>query len=134
MGAGTLLVGMAPAAAFWLALGGLFCAGFMNPIANGPLFATIQAKVAPQMQGRVFTVMQSAASAMSPLSMIVAGPVADLLGVRVWYVVAGAVCTLMGLAAFCVPAIVDLEDNGHAVAQEGTPAAAVTVPVHAEAE
>jgi len=135
MGVGTLLVGVTPAMAFWLALGGMFSAGFMNPIANGPLFAMIQAKVAPEMQGRVFTVIQSAASAMSPLSMIVAGPVADLLGVRVWYVMAGAVCALMGLGAFFVPAIVHLEDNhnAHTAVKEGA-LAVVTAPVYVETE
>ena len=135
MGVGTLLIGVAPATAFWLALGAMFCAGFMNPITNGPLFALIQAKVAPEMQGRVFTVIQSAASAMSPLSMVIAGPVADLFGVRIWYVMAGVVCALMGVGAFFVPVIVHLEDNhnGRTVAEAGTPVAA-TVPVYVKAE
>jgi DHA3 family macrolide efflux protein-like MFS transporter len=43
--------------------------------------------------------------------MAVAGPVADALGVRVWYVMAGIVCLLMGLSAFRVPAIMHLEES-----------------------
>ncbi len=111
MGTGILAVGLAPSSALWLALGALFFAGLMNPIVNGPLLATVQAAVAPEMQGRVLTVMQSAAMAMSPLGMAIAGPVADLLGVRVWFVIGGAACMLMGIGAFFVPAIVYLEDN-----------------------
>lgn len=124
MGLGTLCIGLSPATAFWLALGAMFLTGFMNPITNGPLIAILQAKVAPDMQGRVFTVIQSAATATSPLSMIIAGPVADWLGVRVWYVVAGTVCVLMAIVAAFVPVIVHLEDN-HSKYAQAVPAGAV---------
>ena len=83
----------------------------MNPIVNGPVFAVMQATVAPEMQGRVFTLLQSAASAMSPLSLAVAGPVSDAIGVQAWYIVGGLVCVLMGIGGFFVPALVHLEDN-----------------------
>jgi DHA3 family macrolide efflux protein-like MFS transporter len=111
MGLGTLVIGLSPATAFELALAGMLLAGFMNPITNGPVFAVIQSVVAPEMQGRVFTVIGSLTAAMSPLGMAVAGPVADAFGVQVWFVMGGAVCVLMGLSAFCVPAIVHLEDG-----------------------
>nr|HID12486.1 MFS transporter [Anaerolineae bacterium] len=120
MGLGALVIGLTPATAFWLALGAMFFAGCMHPITNGPILAIIQAIVTPEMQGRVFTVIQSLASAMSPLSLAIAGPVADLLGVRTWYVIAGVVCALMGGGAFFVPAIVHLEDN-HREAGKGMP-------------
>jgi len=111
IGVGTLLIGLAPATAFWLAVGAVFFAGLMNPIANGPLMAIVQARVEPEMQGRVFTVLQSMATAISPLSMAVAGPVADLVGVRAWYIAGGALCTLMGVGAFFVSPILHIEDN-----------------------
>jgi DHA3 family macrolide efflux protein-like MFS transporter len=111
MGMGTLAIGLAPEMAFLLALAGIFITGFMNSITNGPIIALLQAIVAPEMQGRVFTVVQSAAGVMSPLGMAIAGPVADALGVRVWYVIAGVVCLLMGLSAFRVPAIMHLEES-----------------------
>jgi DHA3 family macrolide efflux protein-like MFS transporter len=111
MGVGTLLIGLTPAALFGMALVGMFVAGFMNPITNGPVFAILQSVVAPDMQGRVFTVMGSLTAAMSPLGMIIAGPVADALGVRVWYVLGGVACILMGIAAASIPAVVHLEDH-----------------------
>jgi len=42
---------LATATAFWLAVGAVFFAGLMNPIANGPLMAIVQARVEPEMPG-----------------------------------------------------------------------------------
>jgi len=121
MGVGFVLVGAAPATAFVLALAGTWIVGASMPIVNGPIFAVVQASVEPAMQGRIFTVMQSAATAMSPLSLAVAGPVADAVGVRAWYVAAGAVCVLMACGAFFVPAIMNLGPRDEPAAAE-TPA------------
>jgi DHA3 family macrolide efflux protein-like MFS transporter len=111
VGLGFLLVGLVPPPAFLFAVGGIFLAGVMNPITNGPFLSIIQASVDPGMQGRVFALVQSMATAATPLGMIIAGPVADALGVRLWYVVGGTACILMGLGSFFVPAIVHLEDD-----------------------
>jgi DHA3 family macrolide efflux protein-like MFS transporter len=120
-------VGLAPAAAFWLALGALFVAGFMNPLVNGPLFAILQATVAPEMQGRVFTLVGSLCSAMMPLSLAVAGPVAEAVGIRTWYVVGGAIFALIGVVSFSVPVIVHLEDNHRTQAVGESPAPATAL-------
>ena len=110
-GAGILLVGLAPEKAFWLALVGMALSGFMNPLTNGPFFAILQKKVAPDMQGRVLALVMSLAMAMTPLSMILAGPVSDRLGLQFWYRLAGIVCTLMGVGAFLVPVVMSVEDR-----------------------
>lgn len=114
-GLGIILVGLAPANALWVAVGGMFIGGAMNAFVNGPLFALLQATVSPGMQGRVFTAVQSLSWAAWPLSLAVAGPVADAVGVRPWYVVGGIVCTLMGLVICFVPAIVNLEQNHNGI-------------------
>jgi len=111
MGLGIILTGLAPSTMFWLAVTGNAIAGFMNPITNGPLFAVLQATVAPDYQGRVFTVVSSLASAMMPLSLAVAGPLADWLGISAWYVIGGLSCVAMGVVARFIPAIVNLEQN-----------------------
>jgi DHA3 family macrolide efflux protein-like MFS transporter len=111
LGAGMTAIGFVPASAFWLAVGLMFLVGVTGPLIDGPLFAVVQTIVAPEMQGRVFTLMISAASAMSPLGLIVAGPLADTFGVQTWYVVGGMVTGLMGLIAFFIPAIVRIEDG-----------------------
>jgi DHA3 family macrolide efflux protein-like MFS transporter len=108
-GLATIVVGLAPAGAFWLAVMGWGVGGFMNVFYNGPLFAFLQATVRPEMQGRVFTVQQSLAWIAWPLSLAVAGPLTDLVGLRAWYVAGGLVAVLAGLVALSLPAIVNLE-------------------------
>lgn len=108
-GAGFAAIGVVPANAFPLALGAMFFAWFMNPIANGALMAVLQIIVPADMQGRVFTLLQSAAGAMIPLGLVVAGPLADALGVRIWFLVAGVAMAVMGIGALFVPAITRLD-------------------------
>jgi DHA3 family macrolide efflux protein-like MFS transporter len=128
MGVGALLVGLAPAAAFGLALGAMLLTGFMNPITNGPLHAIFQSSVAPEMQGRVFSVVGSACSAMAPLGMVIAGPVADALGIQSWFILAGASCILMAVVGRTNAAVMTLEDHVHApvVGEAEAPVPAVT--------
>jgi DHA3 family macrolide efflux protein-like MFS transporter len=110
MGLGFLVVGLTPQGGLWIAAGGLFFAGTMNAMANGPLSALLQSQVAPGMQGRVFTLVQSLVTAMSPLSLALAGPLADLFGIRFLYVVSAAVMVLLGAGALFVRPILHLED------------------------
>jgi MFS transporter, DHA3 family, macrolide efflux protein len=111
LGLGIVLTGLAPANMFWLALAGMAISGFMSPITNGPLFALLQSTVKPEMQGRVMSLISSAAIAMTPLSLAVAGPVSDLIGIRTWYIFGGICCVLMGAGAFFVPALMNIEHN-----------------------
>jgi DHA3 family macrolide efflux protein-like MFS transporter len=96
---------------FWMALASTVLAAVMSSMSNGPLMAVLQTTVAPAMQGRVFTLMASMAMAISPLGLAVAGPVADRLGVQIWYIVGGAVCMGMGIFAFFIPSIRNMEDH-----------------------
>ena len=97
MGIGICLVGLAPSNAYYLALVGMAFSGFTNSFTNGPLFAILQDKVAPEMQGRVFMLLSSGASAMMPLSMLIAAPIADWLGLQSWYLLAGGSCFVMAV-------------------------------------
>ena len=109
LGIGTCLVGLAPANMFWLASLAFFIVGFGNPIANGPLGAIIQAVVKPEMQGRVLTLIGSAATAMMPISLLIAGPISDRFGIRAWYIVGGGLCALVALLARFVPVLMNIE-------------------------
>jgi len=111
MGLGTLITGLSPTSAFSLALGGMFLAGMMNSICNGSIIAIFQAVIAPEMQGRVFTLTGSLTSGMMPLSMVVAGPVADAFGVSIWYVMSGIFSVLVCIVGFFVPAVMHLEET-----------------------
>jgi DHA3 family macrolide efflux protein-like MFS transporter len=111
IGAGVLLVGLAPVNGFWLALAGMTISGLMQVMANGPLHAVLQTAVKPEMQGRVMSLISSAATAMTPLSLAVAGPVSDWIGIRTWYIFSGVACLLMGLSGFFIPAVMNVESN-----------------------
>jgi len=111
IGLGIIIVGFAPANMYWLAIAAIAFTGIMNPITNGPLFALVQSTVKPEMQGRVMSLIMSAATAMSPLSLMVAGPVSDAIGIRTWFWFGGVLCLLMGLGAFFIPAIMNVESN-----------------------
>lgn len=131
LGLGFLLVGLMPASAFLPAVACIFLAAFMNPITNGPLFAILQATVAPDMQGRVFSLIGAASSLMAPIGLAVGGPVADALGVQSWYIIGGGVCMLMAAIAFFIPAVMQLEDRPahNAVAAGPAPGPAAVVAV-----
>jgi DHA3 family macrolide efflux protein-like MFS transporter len=111
MGIGCLALGLLPGTAFTLAVVAMFYLGVINPIVNGPLLAAVQAAVEPEMQGRVFSLIGSVSAAMSPLGLIIAGPLADHLGVQSWFIIGGVVCGLMGIAAFFIPAVMTFEDG-----------------------
>jgi DHA3 family macrolide efflux protein-like MFS transporter len=111
IGAGVILVGLAPANLFWMALIGMSLSGMMQVMANGPLHAVIQAAVKPEMQGRVMALIGSLATAMTPLSLAIAGPVSDLVGIQTWYIFSGVICLLMGIAGYFIPAVMGVEDN-----------------------
>ncbi|GAP07639.1 MAG TPA: MFS transporter [Anaerolinea thermolimosa] len=110
MSLGTMLLASAPASMFFMAMAGMALSGFMNPITNGPLFALLQTRIRPEMQGRVFTLVSSLAAAASPVGLALAAPVADLLGIRFWFYIAGGVSLLMGVAGFLIPAVRTLDD------------------------
>jgi DHA3 family macrolide efflux protein-like MFS transporter len=76
--------------------------------ANGAIFQTT---IPPEMQGRVFALLISLGRITLPLGLAIAGPVADALGAQVWYLTAGIVITVTGVAAFFVPAIMGIEEE-----------------------
>jgi DHA3 family macrolide efflux protein-like MFS transporter len=111
LGIGFSLIGLIPSDLFLLAVLSAFLTASMIPIVNGPVHAIIQATVDPQMQGRVFTLIGSLGSAMAPLGLIIAGPVADAIGVQSWYVIGGVACILLAVVGYFIPALMNIEDN-----------------------
>jgi DHA3 family macrolide efflux protein-like MFS transporter len=111
IGTGVILVGAAPINLFFLILVAYFVMGATQVFANGPLQAIFQSAIEPDMQGRVFSLISTGATAMMPLSLLVAGPISDWLGVRIWYLFGGGLCILITLVAFSIPAIMNIEQN-----------------------
>jgi DHA3 family macrolide efflux protein-like MFS transporter len=108
-GVGTIVLGTAASAG--AALAGMVVLGLTIPCINGPIQAVLQATVAPEFQGRVFTLYTSACGAMAPLGLLIAAPVAELAGIRTLYAAGGLACLAMGVVGFLMPSIASIEDE-----------------------
>ncbi|MEW5829003.1 MAG: MFS transporter, partial [Chloroflexota bacterium] len=113
LGIGVILTGLTPANMFWLLLAASFLIGAGQVMANGPMGAIFQSTIEPEFQGRVFSLIGAGAMAMMPLSLLIAGPTSDWLGVRVWYVFGGVVCILATVISLFIPSIMNIEQNKH---------------------
>lgn len=111
LGVSFLVLGLTPGTSFWMALVSTFVIGLTIPLIDGPIMAILQGTVAPEMQGRVFTIMGSLLSVTSPLGLAIAGPVSDRLGLQVWYVTAGVLCGIVGMVGFFLPTLANIEQN-----------------------
>ena len=141
---------------FWWALGG-FMTGSIIPILNGSNQAIWQAKVQPDLQGRVFATRRLIAQISAPIAMLSAGPLADRVfepamavegslagafgwlvgsgpgaGMGLMFVITGLTGALIALGGFLFPAVRDVEtimpDHDVAPQAEGTEEALETAP------
>ena len=108
---GTALIALTPSNMFFMAVVGMAISGFMQPMANGPLFAIMQAHVDPQIQGRIFSMLESMVSAMMPISMLIAAPVAEWIGIRGWLLFGAVGCLVIGLGGFFIPSLMNIEEG-----------------------
>ena len=111
MGVGIIFLGLVNQQAFWTALIFLGLVGLTNALANGPLGALMQTLIPPEMQGRIFTITGSLSTAAAPIGMLFAAPIADRLGIQAWYLVAGAMCLLIGVFGFLNRHVATLDDQ-----------------------
>lgn len=109
MGVGSLVVGVVPSTGFYIALGATFLMGFSASLVNGSIMAVMQATVPPEMQGRVFALLGAGATAMTPIGLAIAGPVAEVFGTQIWFAVAGIALLAAGFGAFFVPSLMRFE-------------------------
>ena len=115
---GLLLVGVAHNVTFQLAMAGIFIAGLMNVLMNGPAFALLQTVVEEDMQGRVLSLVISLASAMAPLGLMVAGPLAEKTGVSTMFIFASIVFVICGVFTLINPAVQNIENSHTEIALE----------------
>jgi hypothetical protein len=130
---GPLLLGLGATPPVWAV--GAFFSLFFLPIINGSNQAIWQAKVAPDVQGRVFATRRLIAQISAPLAMLLAGPKADHqfepakapggtlagafsgwvgagpgAGMALMLVITGLLGTIIGLGAYTIPIVRDAED------------------------
>ncbi len=109
-GIGITLIAFVPQNGFIIVLGLLLFVGLMLPILNGTVMALMQSCVPKGMQGRVFALMGALAMAASPIGLAFGGPVADLFGIQLWFLIAGIPMALIGVAAFFMPNVMGIEE------------------------
>lgn len=118
----------------WWAAGGFFV-GLILPVLNGSNQAIWQAKVQPDIQGRVFAVRRLIAQIAAPIGILSAGPLADLVfepamaeggawadtfgwlvgtgpgaGMGLMFVLSGFMGAFVGLMGYAFPKIRNVED------------------------
>jgi len=111
MGMTTVIVGLVSPEMFWVGVAANTGMGVLLPIINGSFGATLQAVIAPDMQGRAFAFIMSAAMLVSPLGLIIAGPFADRFGIQPWFLIAGCFCVFMGVIGFFIPDVMGIEKS-----------------------
>jgi DHA3 family macrolide efflux protein-like MFS transporter len=125
---GLLMVGLAQNFAFQMALVGIFIAGMMNVLMNGPAFALLQTVVEDDMQGRVLSLVISLTGAMTPIGLLIAGPVAERIGVSALFIFASLIFVVNGIFTYLNAAVRNIEDVDR-MATPDKPAAPVSTPV-----
>jgi DHA3 family macrolide efflux protein-like MFS transporter len=110
------VIGLASETMMTSAIAGIVFIGIMITITNGPINALLQSTVDPAMQGRVFTLVGSLASAMTPLGLILAGPISDLISIQIWYIVGSIVTLGFGILGFFSKALMSLGEEGSILA------------------
>jgi MFS transporter, DHA3 family, macrolide efflux protein len=84
-GISTFGLGFTDEALFFLGLASSFLLGAGISIANAPIMAVLQSVVAKDLQGRIFSLVGSISGIMTPFGLIIAGPIADLIGINLLF-------------------------------------------------
>jgi DHA3 family macrolide efflux protein-like MFS transporter len=118
LGIGLLVMGLAPAGLFVIALAGVLVIGLAVPLVDGPMMAILQASVDPNIQGRVFSLMGSLVGLAAPVGLILAGPISDWLGIQTWFLLSGILCVIIGISLYFIPSVVHIEAQRPVLGQE----------------
>jgi len=95
-----LFVGLGLSRHFGLYLAIMFLSGIPMPMFNVPTTTLLQEMVDPDMQGRVFGVMQLIMNTILPVGMLLFGPIADVITVEILLVLSSALMAVPGLWIF----------------------------------
>ena len=116
IGLGVGVVGLGIAPAYAPAVAAMLGVGLIAPFTNGPIQAILQATIAADYQGRVFTLMASLVGATAPFGPLRAAPVAEMVGVPL-VVHDGRTGLPTGIAGF-VPSLMRIEEPPEGAMEE----------------
>lgn len=92
---GVIMLGLSIAPTFGIYLIFNTLIGITSPCYNTPLTVSIQERVEPAMQGRMFSFMQISTSCALPMGMFLFGPLADIFTVQSIFLTAGLMVILV---------------------------------------
>jgi DHA3 family macrolide efflux protein-like MFS transporter len=105
----TIGLGFTSVPLYFLSLASSFLVGVGISFASAPFMALFQSIVAKDMLGRIMSLIGSLTSAMTPLGLAVAGPVADAAGIRWLFFIAGGASVFIGVWMFFSRSLMGLE-------------------------
>jgi DHA3 family macrolide efflux protein-like MFS transporter len=105
-----LLAGLTPPGMFWLAAFWWFVSGVTFAMGNAPYLVILQTVVPNQMQGRVLALTNTVFGLAGPVGLVVAGPLAEAVGVRGLFMLGGALSALVCFAALFSPTLLRIEE------------------------
>lgn len=111
LGIGMGMVGFAAEDMMIFAISANVIIGIMISLVNGPINAVLQSSVDPAMQGRVFALVTSLATAMTPLGLILAGPLSDLISIQFWFILGSLLTGFFGIGGYFNKSLQSLEDG-----------------------
>ena len=109
-------IAIVPENKFYLVLLATLLTGVTSSYINSPVTAIFQSKVEKAMQGRVMSIVTVVCMISMPLSLAIAGPLSDVIGLMPLVYIPGLISTAVGIACFLIPPLMHIED--HVVADE----------------
>ncbi|RNB80000.1 MFS transporter [Brevibacillus nitrificans] len=108
LGLGLVFSGLLPTFGY-IAFVGIACLmGVSGPIFGGPFGVMIQTMIDPAALGRVMALINSMMLIATPVGLFVAGPLAEVLGVAMWFVISGSLIVLVAIWMYFVPSVREL--------------------------
>lgn len=102
LGTCSLIGGLLPSSGFWIFCIVVFIMGTTGMLGNIPYTAYIQRTVPQENLGKVLSLVTSLMSLGIPVGMIIAGPVAETIGVNNWMIAVGILMLLVGTVSYFI--------------------------------
>ena len=100
LGICSLAAGLLPPSAFWVFCVLVFIMGMAGMWGNVPYIAYLQKNLPQENMGKVMSLVTSAMSLGIPIGMLIAGPVAEAIGVDGWMIWAGVGMMVVGVGSY----------------------------------
>lgn len=104
-------IAFVPVNRFYLVLIATIFTGITSSFINSPVTAIFQSRVEKNMQGRVMSIVTVVCMVSMPLSLAIAGPLSNVIGLMPIVYVPGLISTLVGIACFLIPPLMHIEDR-----------------------